>query len=253
MRRRVEKSGVILFVGPPGSGKGTQGPLLAKKLGIPYVETGAVLRAVREQQEKMIREGTADIGDRVRLATYMDHGLLVPDELVVNAIKSYVPSGSSFILDGMPRKMTQTELLKELGLKVCAVVELRAPSGVLFKRLKGRFTCRKCNAVYNKSQGFTKDSKCVKCGGEVYQRKDQADAAIKTRLKTYEKETKPVPSHYASKGVPLIRVSAVGDPEYIHKLISKLLVSRAFSKPALKPLPGKLDPCRFKFRKLVRK
>ncbi len=187
----------LVFLGPPGSGKGTQAKILAGKLGILHISTGDVLR-------EAVRNGT-DLGRQAK--SYMDAGALVPDDIILGMIKEILQKNNSgFILDGFPRTAPQAEaldkMLAELKLKLKAAVNLSVSDSEVLKRLLGRFYCEKCGADFNINTRPPKVAGiCDKCGGKLLQRADDSDAVIQNRLKVYREKTKPVEDYYRKQGL----------------------------------------------------
>ncbi|MFT6332806.1 MAG: adenylate kinase, partial [Lentimonas sp.] len=178
----------IIFIGAPGSGKGTQSSLLADKLEIPNISTGDILR--KEVGDK------SEIGNLAK--SYMDSGNLVPDEVMVGIIKSRINEddcGNGFILDGFPRNFEQAitldHMLIGLERKINIVINIDVDDDVLIKRISGRFSCAKCGSVYNH---FFKQPKlketCDKCGfAEFSSRSDDNENTVRNRLKVYNQNT----------------------------------------------------------------
>jgi|TARA_Y100000310_G_C20693023_1_gene823647 adenylate kinase len=195
----------IVLLGSPGIGKGTAATKLSKKLGIAHISTGDMLRENVAQKTKL----------GVEAKSYMDKGLLVPDILVIEMMKKrlqkkYCKNG--FILDGFPRTINQAE---EIGkeIKIDKVVNIQASDEIIIDRLSKRKVCCKCGFVYHliyikpKKEGV-----CDKCGGKLYQRKDDKLEAITERLKVYRNETEPLIDYYKEKGI-LADVDGSGTPE----------------------------------------
>jgi adenylate kinase len=188
----------LIFLGPPGSGKGTQAQRLAEKHGLVQLSSGDVLR--KERQEG------SDIGRKA--ASYMDAGTLVPDEVITGVMLAAVdrlPAGTGFILDGFPRTVPQAETLdaglRSRGLEVDAVVDFRLDDAEIVLRIEGRRVCRACAATYNVSFLPPRVAgKCDKCGGELYQRPDDRREVIETRLTTYRAQTAPLIEYYSRRG-----------------------------------------------------
>lgn len=190
----------IIFIGAPGSGKGTQSELLGDNLKIPNISTGDILR--REVQQK------SDIG--ILAKSYMNSGSLVPDDVMIGIIKRRISENdcdNGFILDGFPRNYEQNEILKtmliDLGKKIDLVINIDVDDGVLIKRIAGRFSCAKCNSVYNRFFNQTKlKDVCDKCGGvEFNSRSDDNEETVKNRLKVYNQNTEKLISIYKEKSL----------------------------------------------------
>jgi adenylate kinase len=184
----------LIFLGPPGSGKGTQAQRLSQSLGLVQLSSGDVLR--RERQE------SSEIGRKA--AQYMDAGTLVPDDVVTGVMLAAVdrlPRGTGFVLDGFPRTVQQAEWL-EAGLRernrpIQAVVDFKLDDAEIIRRLGGRRICGQCQNTYNVSFLPPKvDGKCDTCGGELIQRKDDRPEVIATRLQTYRAQTEPLIEYY---------------------------------------------------------
>ncbi len=180
----------IIFLGPPGSGKGTQGVLLSKSLQIPEISTGDMLRqAVGERT--LLGQQVEDI---------INQGHLVPDDLIVSVIEERIAREdcrNGFILDGFPRTIEQGEALeKVLAESVDVVVYLGIPHDVAVSRLAGRLTCKKCGAVYPNMD----TALCSACGGDLYQREDDMRSTVMRRLQVYEEHTAPLVAFYRAKG-----------------------------------------------------
>jgi adenylate kinase len=194
----------LVLMGPPGAGKGTQGELLAKKLGVDTISTGVMLRtAIKEQTE---------IG---KLAEkYINDGKLVPDDVIVSVVKERLSKPDcekGFILDGFPRTTAQAEALTESGVKIDKVLSLEVEDEVIVERLSSRRECSKCGAPYNViSNKPQKDGVCDKCGGELIQRADDNPDTIKNRLEVYHTQTEPIKAYYEKLG---LLVAAKGEEE----------------------------------------
>ncbi|GAA2978567.1 adenylate kinase [Kitasatospora sp. NPDC006786] len=198
----------IVLVGPPGAGKGTQAHLLAKTLSIPHISTGDLFRA-------NIGQGTP-LG--LEAKGYMDAGRLVPDEVTIGMAKDRMlqaDAENGFLLDGFPRNLGQAEALDEFlaekGIKLDGVLDLEVPEDEVVKRIAGRRLCRKngshvFHVAYNppKEEGV-----CDECGGELYQRSDDTEAAVRTRLEVYHTETEPIIGYYKEQGL-LVTILALG-------------------------------------------
>jgi adenylate kinase len=206
----------MVLLGPPGAGKGTQARALAARWGIPQIASGDLLRAVVRENSELGREA----------ASYMDRGQLVPDELVLKLIAERFrkkDARNGFILDGFPRNVAQAEALAarldKAGLKLDKAVAVIVPDEEIVKRISGRRTCRKCNAMYHVAfEPPAKPGVCDKCGGELYQREDDAEETVRERLKVYAETTRPLLDHYRRLGL-LAEVDGMGRPDEVEKRI----------------------------------
>lgn len=188
----------LIFLGPPGSGKGTQAGRLCSRLGLVQLSSGDVLR--RERQEN------SAIGRKA--ATFMDAGTLVPDAVITGVMLAGIdklPPGTGFVLDGFPRTVPQADALDaglaHRKLKIDAVVDFKLDDEEIIRRIVGRRVCNGCAATYNVSFLPPKvDGKCDKCGGELIQRKDDRREVIVTRLETYRAQTAPLIEYYSRRG-----------------------------------------------------
>lgn len=195
----MSQAPTVLIMGPPGAGKGTQASHLVGSYALRHVATGDVLRTA-------VAEGT-ELGITAR--HYMERGDLVPDELIIGLLRELVGSlsaGEGVLLDGFPRTRPQAEaldvMLDELGRGIDVVLDVRVPGDVLVQRLSGRWICRACQTPYNEqSNPPASAGTCDRCGGELYQRDDDRPESVANRLAVYERDTEPVSSYYADKGV----------------------------------------------------
>ncbi|MFN4264037.1 MAG: adenylate kinase [Thioalkalivibrionaceae bacterium] len=189
----------VIFMGAPGSGKGTQAQRLVDELHIPQISTGDLLRAA-------VRAGT-ELGQRAKAA--MDAGELVPDELVLGLIRNRLAeddAANGFILDGFPRNVAQAQaleqMLAEIGCPIDRVIQIDVDFDTLRKRLTGRETCVSCGAVFNRfTQSSAQPGICDLCGGELVHRADDNDETVTQRLKVYEDQTAPLIDFYRSAGL----------------------------------------------------
>ena len=188
----------LVFLGPPGVGKGTQASQVAKLLGLAHVATGDMLRAAAKAGTKTGLEAKA----------FMDAGKLVPDEVVNRLVRerlSEKDAANGVLFDGYPRTTEQASsldgTLKELGKKIAMVFDFQAPDAVLVERISGRRTCGKCQAAYHvKFKPSGKGDSCEKCGGALVQRSDDKPETVKARLDVYRKDTAGVGGYYRKSG-----------------------------------------------------
>ena len=185
----------LILMGPPGAGKGTQGELLEKKLGISTISTGLMLRtAIKEQTE---------VG---KLAEqYINEGKLVPDEVIVAIVKERLEQPDcerGFILDGFPRTTAQAQALDDAGVTIDKVLLLEVDDEKIVERLSSRRECSKCGTPYNViSKKPAKEGICDNCGGELICRKDDIPETIENRLNIYHEQTEPIKKFYEAKGI----------------------------------------------------
>jgi adenylate kinase len=213
----------VIFLGPPGSGKGTQAKMLSERLGMLHLSTGDILR-------EAVKEGTP-LGREAK--RYMDEGKLVPDEVVIGIVKEWLLSKGverGVIFDGFPRTVAQAEaldrMMKELGGKIDWVIDIEVSEAEVLKRLSGRRTCRNCGAMYHLTFNPPKvDEKCDRCGGELYQRDDDKEETIKSRLKVYREQTEPLKDYYKKLGI-MKSISGEGEIEEIQREILKAIGAR---------------------------
>ena len=189
----------LILLGPPGAGKGTQASAIVKRYNIPHISTGDIFRL-------NIKENTP-LGKEVK--SYLDDGILVPDELVVDIVKDRLKKSdcaNGFILDGYPRTINQAEVLdKELakmGIKLDAVINIFLDVQLLIERAVGRRLCKNCGATYHiKFHPPKQDGICDICGGELYQRDDDKEETVKKRIEVYLTQTKPLIEYYKDKDI----------------------------------------------------
>jgi adenylate kinase len=184
----------LIFLGAPGSGKGTQAEFVSEKMNIPPISTGNMLR-------EAVRNGTAA---GLEAKAFMDAGDLVPDEVVIGIIKDRIAEDdckSGFILDGFPRSVKQAEALESMGVKIDLVVEIDVPDDRIIARMGGRRVCDKCGASYHIEYKPTDvEGKCNSCDGDAVQRVDDAPETVVSRLKTYHEITAPLLDFYGKSG-----------------------------------------------------
>lgn len=188
---------IVVFLGPPGAGKGTQCKLIVDRYGLQHLSSGDILRRER-------KEGTA-LGQKAQ--SYMDSGQLVPDDLIVAMMTKEIETiqdGTGFVLDGFPRTMGQAreldKALEQVGRKVDIVLNLQVDDGKLEERVTGRRSCPKCGKAYHvvfnpPNQADQCDSGC----GQLAQRPDDTSEVVRNRIKTYHDQTAPLVSYYTEK------------------------------------------------------
>jgi len=210
----------LIFIGPPGSGKGTQAKRLASRLGIPHISTGDMLR-------EAISEGT-ELGRKA--APIMAAGGLVSDDLMVGIIKDRLArpdARKGFILDGFPRTLVQAEKLESIvsgnGHDPLRVVQLLVPDEAIVKRISLRRTCGQCGAIYHlENQPPANANVCDRCGADVIARPDDNEEAVQKRLDSFRKQTTPVVDFYKSKKA-LKQVDGIGPVDQVFERISQTL------------------------------
>jgi adenylate kinase len=186
-------------MGPPGAGKGTQAEHIVNEFNVPHISTGDAFRLA-------IKQGTP-IG--LKAKEYIDQGLLVPDEITVGIVQERLQLDdcqAGFLLDGFPRTLSQAEaldgILTGMGKKIDSVINLAVDRNLLLARLTGRRICKSCAATYHVMFNAPKNEHvCDKCDGELYQRSDDTEEKVGTRLDEYINKTAPLLSYYESKGV----------------------------------------------------
>jgi len=189
----------LLIMGPPGAGKGTQAAEIVKELKVPHISTGDMLR-------EAVKKGT-EMGKKAK--EYMDKGQLVPDEVIIGVVKERLAQPdckAGFLLDGFPRTLPQAEALdqtlKEMGIKLDNVINIRVPRERIVDRITGRRVCRSCGDTYHIVNKPPKENdKCDKCGGELYQRSDDTAETVNKRLDVYEAQTQPLLDYYGKQGI----------------------------------------------------
>ncbi|MBW3552567.1 MAG: adenylate kinase [Gemmatimonadetes bacterium] len=209
----------LILLGAPGAGKGTQGALLAKGMGIQKVSTGDLLR-------EAVRRGT-ELG--LEAKRFMDAGELVPDDVILGMVREVLAEAKAgFVLDGFPRTLEQArgldEILDELGIDLDAVVVLDVPDDEIVKRISGRRSCPECNAVYNvyfdppAHAGI-----CDRCGAALVERPDDDAATVARRLEVYRAQTEPLIEFYARSETPVRKVDGLRDVDEVQAAIREAL------------------------------
>jgi len=206
----------VAFLGPPGAGKGTQARDLAREWGVLHLATGDMLR-------EAVAAGTP-LG--LEAKRYMDQGALVPDDVIIRMMAERLGAGAAaqgFILDGFPRTIAQAEalarLLKDFGQTLDTVVYFDVSEPELLRRLTGRRVCRACGHSYHLTSNPPKRAGvCDACGGELYQREDDAEATVRNRLEVYRRQTAPLLDYYRQRNL-LTTVSGEGPVATIREAI----------------------------------
>jgi len=216
---------IIVLIGAPGAGKGTQARLLQEHLNLPQISTGDMLRARAQEKDVLAEE----------IKAVQASGKLASDELVMRVVEERTAkqdSANGYVLDGFPRTMAQAEMLEKLateqGHEIVAIV-VDVPFELLEKRATGRLSCPVCGEIYNTQSKPPKDDK--KCDlhpyTELVQRVDDTAEKVKIRLDTYNEQTKPLIDYYGSTG-RLHRIDGTRDREAIHKEIEGIIRSNGF-------------------------
>lgn len=185
----------IIFLGAPGAGKGTQAEIVAERLGIPTISTGAIIRAA-------LKNGT-EMG--LKAKKFIEQGALVPDDVVIGIIRERLAEpdcAHGFILDGFPRTVPQAEALDAMGVTLDAVVSLEVADEKIMERMSGRRVCNACGASYHTKYNPSSDGiRCDKCATELSIRPDDAPDVVKSRLEVYHTTTEPLKDFYRAKGM----------------------------------------------------
>ena len=181
----------VIFLGPPGAGKGTQAQRVCSALNIPQISTGDILR-------RAMKEGTPT---GLKAKAYIEAGQLVPDEVIIDIVRDRLAMDgcqNGYILDGFPRTVPQAEALDTIA-KIDVVVDLDVADEELIARLSGRRVCLNCGATYHVSR-LNGETKCAVCGEELIQRKDDSAETVLARLNVYHEQTAPLVDFYQKKG-----------------------------------------------------
>ena len=208
----------VIFLGPPGAGKGTQARELSREWGVPQIATGEMLR-------EAVAAGTP-LGREAKRV--MDSGGLVPDDVMIGLIAERLrqpDAARGFILDGFPRTIAQAEaldrLLKDLGHSLDAVLYFQVSEPELLRRLTGRRLCRRCQTAYHLvSAPPRRPGVCDRCGGELYQRPDDSEETVRRRLEVYSRQTAPLLDYYGGRGL-LCTIDGEGSVEAIAAAIRR--------------------------------
>lgn len=210
----------VVFLGPPGAGKGTQARRLAERYGVPSIATGDILREAMASGSELGRRAKA----------YYDRGELVPDEVMLEVVADRLRQPDTqrgFVLDGFPRTVPQAEgldrVLERTGRRVEAAVLFQVPREALVRRLAGRWVCRAGGHVYHEVYSPPRvPGRCDVDGSELVQREDDRPETVERRLEVYARQTEPVVEYYRARGV-LHTVDASGDPEEVGRRVEAVL------------------------------
>ena len=181
----------VIFLGPPGAGKGTQAQRICDALNIPQISTGDILRRAMKEETPT----------GLKAKQYVEAGKLVPDEVIIDIVRERLAMDdcqNGYILDGFPRTVPQAEALDTIA-KIDVVVDLDVADEELINRLSGRRVCLACGATYHVSH-LNGETKCAKCGETLIQRKDDSAETVLARLKVYHEQTAPLVDYYQKKG-----------------------------------------------------
>lgn len=184
----------LILLGAPGAGKGTQAEILSRKLSVPTISTGNILRAA-------IKDGTP-VG--LKAEAYINAGQLVPDEVIIGIIKERLAKpdcANGYILDGVPRTIPQAEAMESMGVEIDCALSIEVEDEVIVERMSGRRTCCDCSATFHiVSNPPKKEGVCDLCGGELTVRKDDAAETVRARLETFHRDTEPLKAFYEARG-----------------------------------------------------
>ncbi len=206
----------IIF-GAPGSGKGTYASRLQAKLGINVIVMGDMFRELMKQD--------TELGKKVK--GYVEKGLLVPDDIVIETLKqrlSELPKDNGFIMDGFPRTIEQAKSLQALT-SIDVILQLDVPDWIIIERLSSRRVCHNCGTIYNirflkpKVEGI-----CDKCGGQLYQRPDDTPEVIAKRLQVYKEQTAPILQHFKEQDIPFVVSTATALETPPEIIVEKIMV-----------------------------
>lgn len=207
---------IIILLGPPGSGKGTQALRLTKELGIPHISTGDLFRENMSQDTPLGRKAKG----------FINAGKLVPDDLVLDMLFARLSKpdcAKGYLLDGVPRTLPQADsLMKYLPPQAkVSVLNLQIADEAIIQRIAGRLMCRSCTNIHNRYfNPPKKEGVCDKCGGELYQRADDSADVVKERLRVYHEQTKPLVSFFAKAGL-LHNVNGEMPPDQVFQDLKK--------------------------------
>ncbi len=213
---------IIVFLGAPGAGKGTQAALVAGAMELEHMSTGELFRQAVQRGDEMGR----------KVKAFVEKGALVPDEITIQMVLGRLTQPSiarGTIMDGFPRNLAQARSLDsalgKLGQSLKSVVYIKVEQSELIRRLASRWLCRMCQSPHARDSEKSGPSACSKCGGELYQRADDTPSTVKKRLEVYFSETAPLIEYYKGRG-KLVEVDGEGDPKLVTGRIVKALGGR---------------------------
>ena len=184
----------LIFLGAPGAGKGTQAEIVSRRLSVPIISTGNILR-------EAIKAGT-ELG--LKAKSFIDAGDLVPDDIIIGIVSERLAQpdcAGGFILDGVPRTLPQAEALASLGIAIDFVIEIDVPDDEIVRRLGGRRVCSECGTPFHtEAKPPVNEGVCDVCGGSLVERADDAPETVKNRLSVYHRMTEPLIDYYERLG-----------------------------------------------------
>ena len=205
----------IILLGAPGAGKGTEASKIVDTYKLPHISTGDIFRENIKNQ--------TPIG--LLAKSYIDRGALVPDEVTCKIVEERISREdckNGYMLDGFPRTIAQAEVLDQIT-KIDLVINIDVDFSLLLDRICGRRVCKDCGETYHLKR-LNGETKCARCGGELYQRKDDNPETVKSRLDVYNSQTSPLIEYYTNKGV-IFNVDGNSTPEAVHEIVSAKLDS----------------------------
>ena len=202
----------LIFLGAPGAGKGTQAEIVSRRLSVPIISTGNIMR-------EAIRAGT-ELG--LKAKSFIDAGDLVPDDIIIGIVSERLAQpdcAAGFILDGVPRTLPQAEALASLGIAIDFVIEIDVPDDEIVRRLGGRRVCSECGTPFHtEAKPPVNEGVCDVCGGSLVERADDAPETVKNRLSVYHRMTEPLIDYYERLG-KLRRIKGAGDVREITRSV----------------------------------
>jgi adenylate kinase len=205
----------IILLGAPGAGKGTEASKIVDTYKLPHISTGDIFRENIKNQ--------TPIG--LLAKSYIDRGALVPDEVTCKIVEERISREdckNGYMLDGFPRTIAQAEVLDQIT-KIDLVINIDVDFSLLLDRICGRRVCKDCGETYHLKR-LNGETKCTRCGGELYQRKDDNPETVQSRLSVYNEQTSPLIEYYTKKGV-IFNVDGSTTPEAVHEIVSAKLDS----------------------------